>query len=72
VVFGGLTILRIGVSILSGTMGGMMGFGLWVGLGMIISLVGLILWILLMVKAYQHQTYRVPIAAGIADGIAGK
>jgi len=72
VVFGGLTILRIGVSILSGTMGGIMGFGLWVGLGMIISLVGLILWILLMVKAYQHQTYRVPVAAGIADGIAGK
>src|SRR6266404_4909051 len=72
VVFGGLTILRIGVSILGGMMGGVMGFGLWVGLGMVIGLVGLILWILLMVKAYQHQTYRVPVAAGIADGIAGK
>ena len=72
VVFGGLTILRIGVSILGGMLGGVIGFGLWAGLGMVIGLVGLILWILLMVKAYQHQTYRVPIAAGIADGIAGK
>jgi hypothetical protein len=25
-----------------------------------------------MIKAYQHETFRVPIAAGIADGIAGK
>jgi len=24
------------------------------------------------VKAYQHQDFRVPIAAGIADSIAGK
>jgi len=72
VVFGGLTILRIGVGILSGMMGGVIGFGLWAALTMAIGLVGLILWILLMVKAYQHQNFRVPVAAGIADGLAGK
>src|SRR6266704_1340006 len=33
---------------------------------------GLVLWIFLMVKAYQHEAFRVPVAAGIADGIAGK
>ena len=72
VVFGGLTILRISVGILSGMMGGVIGFELWAALTMAIGLVGLILWILLMVKAYQHQNFRVPVAAGIADGLAGK
>jgi uncharacterized membrane protein len=72
VVFGGLTILRIGLLIVGGMFGGVVGFGLWASLGMLLALVGLILWILLMVKAYQHQDFRVPVAAGIADGIAGK
>jgi uncharacterized membrane protein len=72
VVFGGLTILRIGLVIVGGMFGGVVGFGLWASLGMLLALVGLILWILLMVKAYQHQDFRVPVAAGIADGIAGK
>ena len=30
------------------------------------------LWILLMVKAYQHEMFRLPIAADVADSIAGK
>jgi len=72
VVFGGLTILRIGLSIMTGMTGGFVGFGLWAAVSMLLGLVGLILWILLMVKAYQHQDFRVPVAAGIADGIAGK
>jgi uncharacterized membrane protein len=38
----------------------------------LISLVGLILWVLLMVKAYQGERYRVPIAADLADKIFGK
>jgi uncharacterized membrane protein len=25
-----------------------------------------------MIKAYQHELFRLPIAAPIADGIAGK
>jgi uncharacterized membrane protein len=38
----------------------------------LVSLVGLILLILLMVKAYQGERYRVPIAADFADKLAGK
>jgi uncharacterized membrane protein len=72
VVFGGLTILRIGIGIVGGIFGGISGLGAIVALGAVTSLVGLVLWILLMVKAYQHQNFRVPIAAGIADSIAGK
>src|SRR6266404_6831672 len=72
VVFGGLTILRIGLAIAGGIFGGVAGFGAMVALGALIGLVGLVLWIFLMVQAYQHQDFRVPIAAGIADSIAGK
>ena len=69
VVFGGLTILRIALIFLHGMAGG--GFISWGFLGLLGLLIGLVmfvLWILLMVKAYQHQTFRVPIAADIADG----
>ena len=68
VVFGGLTIIRIGLSVLHGVVGGFMGWGMISLIGLTISLVGLVLWIVLMVKAYQHETFRVPIAADIADG----
>jgi uncharacterized membrane protein len=45
-----------------------MGFGLlW-----LVSILGFILWILLMIKAYQGVKYRVPIAADLADQIFGK
>jgi uncharacterized membrane protein len=63
VVFGGLMLIRIARVMMSGWF--------W-PLALLISLVGLVLWILLMVKAYQHENFRVPIAAGIADSIAGK
>jgi uncharacterized membrane protein len=66
VVFGGLTVIRIGLLFLHGMLGGILGFGLFGLLG----LLGLILWVLLMVKAYQHQMFRLPIAADIADGFA--
>jgi uncharacterized membrane protein len=66
VVFGGLTVLRIALAFMGGLFGGFFGWGLFAILG----LVGVILWIMLMVKAYQHETFRVPIAADIADSIA--
>jgi uncharacterized membrane protein len=66
VVFGGLTIIRIAVGML--LMGSGMGFGLLV----LISLLGVVLWILLMVKAYQGERYRVPIAADLAEQMFGK
>jgi len=64
-VFGGLTIIRIGLVFMGHVIGTFIGWGLFGLLG----LVGVILWILLMVKAYQHETFRVPIAADIADSI---
>jgi len=71
VVFGALTILKIGFGIVMGV-GGIVGFGLWAMISMLLSLLTLVLWIFLMIKAYQHELFRVPIAAPIADGIAGK
>jgi uncharacterized membrane protein len=69
VVFGGLTVIRIALLFLHGVVGG--GFISWGFVGLISLLVGLVtlvLWILLMVKAYQHETFRLPVAADIADG----
>jgi uncharacterized membrane protein len=72
VVFGGLFVIRIALLVMSASIGGLLGFGVMGMLGLLVGLVTLVLWILLMVKAYKHETFRVPIAAGIADGIAGK
>jgi uncharacterized membrane protein len=71
VVFGGLTVIRIVLSMLF-ISGGMAGFSAGVGILWLVSLVGLVLWILLMVKAYQGEKYRVPLAADLADQIFGK
>ena len=78
VVFGGLHVLNIVVGILFGMgfmmhgMGGFGAFGLGWALYGLISLLAFILWILLMVKAYQHEWFEVPIAGGIAKGFSGK
>jgi uncharacterized membrane protein len=63
-VFGGLTIIRIGLLFMSHLLG-------WAIFGLI-GLVSVVLWIFLMIKAYQHETVRIPIAADIADSLAGK
>jgi uncharacterized membrane protein len=78
VVFGGLHILRIGLAMIFG-MGFMFGGGMgwtrfsfgWM-LFSLIGLVGLVLWILLMVKAYQGERFKVPIAGDLAESFAGK
>jgi uncharacterized membrane protein len=75
VVFGGLHILNIVIGIIFGAgfmmMGGFGAFGFGWALYSLISLVAFILWILLMVKAYQHEKFEVPIAAGIAKSFSG-
>ena len=38
----------------------------------ILSLVFFVLWIVLMIKAYQGVNYKVPIAGDIAEQFAGK
>jgi uncharacterized membrane protein len=63
-VFGGLTVLRIGLLFMTHFLG-------W-GIQALIGLVGFVLWIFLMIKAYQHETVRIPLAADIADSLAGK
>lgn len=75
VVFAGLQIISIilgtffGVSLLAG---GLAGFSMGYALYGIVNLVGLCLWILLMVKAYQGERFRVPVAADIAEKLFGK
>lgn len=75
VVFGGLHIVNIVIGIAFGAgfmmMGGYGAFGIGTALYGLISLVAFILWILLMVKAYQHEKFEVPIAAGIAKSFSG-
>jgi uncharacterized membrane protein len=71
VVFGGLTVIRIVLAMLfvpSSLAGFSMGFGLLA----LVSLLGFVLWVLLMVKAYQGEKFRIPLAADLADQIFGK
>ncbi len=69
-VFGGLTIVKIALAVMGTMVGGLLGFGVMSMIGLLVGLVTLVLWIFLMVKAYKHETFRVPVAAGIADSIA--
>jgi uncharacterized membrane protein len=72
VVFAGIHIVYfilgafLGFSMFAGGLGS---FSLGFILYPIIGLVSFILWILLMVKAYQGQKFRVPIAADLAEKI---
>lgn len=75
VVFGALHIVSIALGWIFGVgffLGGWTGFSMGVMLAGLINLVALVLWIVLMVKAYQGQRFEVPIAAGIAQSFAGK
>jgi uncharacterized membrane protein len=88
VVFGGLQVISIIIGMITGGgifFGGWGGYGWGPGFGMrymlflfgmlangAIWLVEIILWIVCMLKAFQRQPFRVPIAAGIADSLAGK
>jgi uncharacterized membrane protein len=77
VVFGGLNVLRyllghfFGLGFAFGGWG-WNGFGAGVLLYELVGLVSFILWILLMIKAAQHEKFRVPVAADFADQLAGK
>ncbi|MBS1839474.1 MAG: DUF4870 domain-containing protein [Acidobacteria bacterium] len=69
VVFGALFVLRL-IIFFMGWSGGLLAWGIIGILSILLLLVTLVMWILLMVKAYQHEQFRVPIAAGIADSLA--
>jgi uncharacterized membrane protein len=83
VVFGGFSVLVLVIGFLSAIISalaaaGGMGVGVFFGLfSMIMSLIsfvvwiaGLGLWLYLLVRTYQGQDPRVPVAAGIANSIA--
>ena len=76
VVFGGLHVINMIVRISFGA--GFMMFGGWGGafglawmLSGLISVVSFVLWLLLMIKAYQGEKFHLPIAGDIAQKIAG-
>jgi len=58
VVFGALTVASIILSVIP-----VIG---WI-VGWLLGIVGLVLWILLMVKAYQNQMYKLPWAGDFAE-----
>jgi uncharacterized membrane protein len=74
IVFGALHILMIGAGMLFGfgLLAGMAGFSVGWALYRLLDLLILILWILLMVKAYQGERFRVPVAADVGEKIFGK
>ena len=71
VVFGGLMVIRIAFGFMHG-MAGFIGWGFFGMISLLLGLVTLVLWVLLMVKAYQHEMFKLPIAAPIAESIAAK
>jgi uncharacterized membrane protein len=81
VTFGGLHLIRIvlgmifGVGFLYGGYGGyghLGGFGIGLLLIGCIGLLSFVLWIVLMIKAYQGERFMVPIAGDIAVNLANK
>jgi uncharacterized membrane protein len=73
VVFGGLHILTFVIGIFFGvSIFGFGSFSFGYALYSLIGLVEFILWVLLMVKAYQGDRFRVPIAADLAAQLFGK
>jgi uncharacterized membrane protein len=75
VIFGGLQLIGVAVGVSFGVSlmtGGWTGFSLGFAIYRLLQLAGLVLWIVCMIKAYQGERFRVPVAADIADKIFGK
>jgi len=71
VVFGGLMVVQIALTFIFG-FGGFVGFSFAWALHGLVELAGAILWVVLMVKAYQGERFRVPVAAEIAEKVFGR
>jgi uncharacterized membrane protein len=63
ITFGAITVVQIILSFIP-VVGGILGWVVW--------LLSLVLWIILMVKAYQGQMYKLPVAGDIAEKQANK
>jgi uncharacterized membrane protein len=64
VVFGALTIFNIALSMVLSMLG--IYYGLYF-LFQVVWLAALALWVVLMVKAYQGETFKLPVAGDIAE-----
>jgi uncharacterized membrane protein len=71
VVFGGLMVIRIVLTMLF-VSSALTGFSMGMGVLWLVSVVGFVLWVLLMIKAYQGEKFRIPLAADLADQMLGK
>ena len=63
-VFGGLTIIRIGLLFMTHFLG-------W-AIFALIGLISFVLWIFLMVKAYQHEKFKVPVLGNMVEKMVGQ
>jgi uncharacterized membrane protein len=64
VTFGGLTALSIALNLVTNIPG--LGLLWWIGTP-VLSIVGFVLWIICLLKAYQGERFHVPIAGDIAE-----
>lgn len=80
VTFGGLHVIRIVLGVIFGVgffFGGHFGgFGGGFGIGLLLisllGIIGFVLWIVCMIKAYQGERFMVPFAGDIAQNLAGQ
>lgn len=75
VLFGGLHVVMFVLGIFFGLTilaGGIAGFSFGYLLLRVVEVVIFVLWILCMIKAYQGERFRVPVAADLAEKIFGK
>jgi uncharacterized membrane protein len=75
IVFGALTVLQIAIGIFSGILAAIHLYFLipvFTLLYPLIGLAGLVLWILLLIKAYQGEMFKLPIAGDMAEEMSQK
>ena len=78
VTFGGLHIVRVclglvfGYGVMFGGMMGWSGFSLGLAIISLLGLLSLVLWIVCMVKAFQGERFKLPIAGDVAENMAGR
>jgi uncharacterized membrane protein len=75
IVFGALTVAMIAIGILWSFFAMVrlyFMFPLLTGINSLLSLAGFILWIVLMIKAYQGEEFKLPVVGDIAEKNSGK
>ena len=68
--FGGVTVLRIGLSIIGGLLGDLgVIFGI---INLLITLAAIIVWIIILIQTYQGKRMVLPVAGPFAEAQAAK